>query len=323
MEYRALTGTGAKVSRLCLGTMTFGGQVTEADAIRMVHRALDLGINFVDTADIYNEGASEIIVGKALQGRRDGVVLLSKVRWQVGPHEWKDQGLSRWHIQRGVEASLKRLQTDCLDVLVLHCPDYDTPLEESLAAADLLVRQGKVLYIGMSNYAAWQVCRAQWLGERHGFAVPVVTQAPYNLLTRGIEAEFVPFCRAQHVAIMAYNPLAAGLLTGKHDPTKAPSQGTRFQLDQEYYGRYWSEANFAWVAELQTIAQQAGKTLVQLALQWLVSRDAVDAVILGASRLNQLEENIAAAEGRLAVQTLAACDEVWKKIKGPSFQYNR
>ena len=150
MEYRTLSGTGAQVSRLCLGTMTFGSQVDEADGIRMLHRALDAGINFVDTADIYNAGASETIVGKALQGRRDGVVLLSKVRWRVGPDEHKDQGLSRWHILRGVEASLKRLQTDCLDILILHCPDYATPLEESLAAADLLVRQGKVMYIGMS-----------------------------------------------------------------------------------------------------------------------------------------------------------------------------
>jgi aryl-alcohol dehydrogenase (NADP+) len=145
MNYRTLTGTGAKVSRICLGTMTFGGQVNEADSIRMIHRALDAGVTFIDTADVYNQGATESILGKALKGRRDNVVLASKVRWAVGEHKQKDVGLSRWHILRGVEASLKRLETECLDILYLHAPDYTTPLEESLAAADHLVRQGKAL----------------------------------------------------------------------------------------------------------------------------------------------------------------------------------
>jgi 1-deoxyxylulose-5-phosphate synthase len=323
MEYRTLTGTGAKISRLCLGTWTLGAQADEATSIRMVHRALDAGINFIDTADDYTDGLSETILGKALAGKRDGVVLVSKVRYPVGPNKLKDVGLTRWHILHGVEASLKRLNTDCLDVLFLHSPDYDTPLEESLSAADHLVRQGKVMYYGLSNHAAWQLCRAQWLSERHGYAAPVITQVPYNLLTRGIEQELVPCCRELRVGIVVYNPLAGGLLTGKHDPGKGPGAGTRFDLNKEYYRRYWVEANFDAVARLAEIARAAGKTLVQLALQWLAAQPAVDAIILGASRPEQLEENLAAAEGTLDPATLAACDEAWKKIRGQAFQYNR
>ncbi len=323
MEYRMLTGTGTKVSRLCLGTMTFGSQVNEADSIKMIHRALDAGINFIDTADAYNAGITEMIVGKALEGKRDGIVLVSKVRWRVGPYEHKDQGLARWHILRGVEASLQRLKTDALDILLLHSPDYATPLEESLSACDLLVRQGKIMYYGMSNYAAWQICQAKWLCERYGFQAPVIAQVPYNLLTRGIEQEFIPFCRALKVGVMVYNPLAGGLLTGKHDPASSPAEGTRFQLNKEYYSRYWSDFNFNAVSDLAQIANHAGLSLTQLALRWLAAQDVVDSIILGASKMAHLEENIAAAEGTLDAATLDACDQVWKKIKGPSFQYNR
>jgi aryl-alcohol dehydrogenase-like predicted oxidoreductase len=323
MEYRILTGTGARVSRLCLGTMTFGRQADETASIAMVDRALDAGINFFDTAELYNAGLSEAILGKALEGKRDRVVLVSKVRRFSEDYSHKDQGLTRWHMARGVEASLKRLRTDCLDVLLFHHPDYGTPIEESLSAADQLVRQGKILYYGICNQAAWQVCRAIHLAQRRNLEPPTITQVPYNLLARGIEQELLPFCREYKVGVMVYNPLAAGLLTGKHDFSKPPAEGTRFQFNREYYDRYWLHANFQAVGELAAIAQRAGKTLVQLALQWLVSQEGVDAVILGASRLEQLEENTAAAEGRLDQETLAACDEVWKKIKGPSFQYNR
>ena len=323
MEYRTLTGTGAKVSRLCLGTMTFGAQVDEADSIAMARRALDGGVNFVDTADVYNGGASEEIVGKALKGRRDGVVLASKVRGRAGEHEHKDVGLHRWHIVRGVEASLKRLDVECLDICYFHMPDYDTPLEESLAAADQLVRQGKVIYFGMSNFAAWQATRAIWLSERNRFLPPVVTQVVYNLLTRGIEQEFLPACRELRLGVAVYNPLAGGFLTGKHDPTKPPSEGTRFRLNQMYHGRYWKESNFDAVADLLEIARQAGKTPVQLALQWIAAQPAGDSMIVGASRVEQLVENLAALDGTLSAETLAACDRVWEGIRGDRFQYNR
>src|SRR5688572_22179336 len=251
MEYRTLTGTGAVVSRISLGSFfTFGGQLPEADAIRMVHRSIDAGINFIDTADVYGRGASETILGKALEGKRDGVVLATKVRGNMGPDKYRDIGLNRWHIMHGVEASLKRLRTNCLDILYFHSPDYTTSLEESLAAADLLVRQGKVLYLGLSNYAAWQVGQARCLAERHGLQQPVVTQVLYNLLNRAIETEFLPFCRSAGVGVTVFNPLAAGLLTGKHRPDQPPAAGTRLERSQEYFNRYWRPANFTAVDAL-------------------------------------------------------------------------
>lgn len=323
MKYGTLTGTGAKVSRICLGTMTFGGQVDESESIRMVHRALDAGVNFVDTADVYTGGASETIVGKALKGKRNGVVLASKVGNQVGPYKLKDNGLSRWHVIHGVEACLKRLDTDCLDICYLHRPDYGTPLEESLAAFDHLVHQGKVIYVGMSNYAAWQVCQAQWICDRRDFSPPVVTQNVYNLVTRGIEQEFLPFCREMNIGVTVYNPLAGGLLTGKHSRDKSPTEGTRFQLNKEYHGRYWLDSNFDALAELAEIAKQAGKKPVELALQWLAAQDVVDSIIIGFSKMEHLDENLSAWEGELSDETLKACDQVWQRIKGDSFQYNR
>jgi aryl-alcohol dehydrogenase-like predicted oxidoreductase len=323
MEYRTLTGTGATVSRVCLGTMTFGSQVDEADSIRMVHRALDAGVNFIDTADVYNQGLSETITGKALKGKRDEVVLASKVGNPVGPHELKDLGLTRWHIIHGVEASLKRLQTECLDIYYLHRPDYNTPLEESLAAFDQLVRQGKVMYVGISNYASWQICHALSLCDQNRFPPPVVTQVPYNLLTRGIEQELLPLCREFGIGVTVYNPLAAGLLTGKHDFTGPPTQGTRFQLDPQYFDRYWTDSHFEGATKLMEIAEQAGVKPTALAFQWLAGQEIVDAILVGASRMEHLEENLFAWQGTLDEDTLEACDRVWERIRGDSFRYNR
>jgi 1-deoxyxylulose-5-phosphate synthase len=324
MEYRTLTGTGLQVSRISLGSFfTFGGQLSEEDAIRMVHRSLEAGINFMDTADVYGRGASETILGKALEGRRDGVVLASKVRGNMGPDKFRDVGLGRWHIMRGVEASLRRLRTDCLDVLFFHSPDYNTPLEESLAAADLLVRQGKVLYLGFSNYAAWQISHAQRLAERHTTTPPNVAQVVYNLVARSAERELLPFCHDQKVGVTVYNPLAAGLLTGKHKPDAPPASGTRFDLSKDYYGRYWRESNFQAVSELVQIASQAGISPVSLAFRWLAAQQVVDSIIIGASSLAQLEENLTAWEGGLDADTLQACDNVWLRLGGDTFQYNR
>jgi aryl-alcohol dehydrogenase-like predicted oxidoreductase len=323
MEYRTLTGTGARISRICLGTMTFGAQADEQESIRMVHRALDAGVNFIDTADAYTQTASETIVGKALKGKRDGIVLASKVGNPVGPHKLKDNGLTRWHVIHGVEASLRRLDTDCLDICYLHTPDYNTPLEESLAAFDQLVRQGKVMYVGMSNYAAWQVCQALWLSDRHQLIPPAVMQCPYNLVTRGIEQEFLPFCREFDLGVTVYNPLAGGLLTGKHDRARPPREDTRFQLDDQYYNRYWLDSHFDAVADLVEIADQAGKKPVALALQWLAAQDVVDAIILGASRMEHLGENLSVWDGTLDEDTLEACDRVWAQLRGDTFRYNR
>ncbi len=322
MEYQTLRGTGATVSRVCLGTMTFGDQVDEPTAARMVDMAIDAGVNFIDEADVYVKGVSEEIVGRALKGKRDRVVLASKVCNFIGEDERKDAGLHRWHVIRGVEASLKRLQTDCLDICYLHRPDRATPIEETLSAFDTLVQQGKVIYVAMSNYASWQMCEAVLKAGANRWAPPVVAQVPYNLIARGIEEEFVEFAVKMNIGMTVYNPVAAGLLTGKHKGGD-PEQNTRFALNQDYHGRYWHSANFEAVAELTELAAGAGLSLAELALKWLLSQGHVDSIILGASKPEHLEANIRAAEGRLDEETLEACDEVWKKLRGPHFKYNR
>ncbi len=324
MEYRTLTGTGVTVSRLCLGAMTFGGQTNEADSIAMVHAALDAGVNFFDTADVYNDGVAEVILGKAIQGRRDGIVLASKVRnFVAGGDERKDVGLHRWHIVHAVEHSLKRLQTDCLDIYYLHLPDSNTPLEESLAAADQLVRQGKAMYVGMSNFAAWQVCKARWICDKRNLHAPVVLQPVYNLITRRIEQELLPCCADLGLGAVVYNPLAGGLLTGKHKWDTGPAKDSRLEINEMYHDRYWHESNFRAFQRLMMAAEDAGITPVELSFRWLALQPQVDSIIIGATRMDQLEQNLTAWQGDLDEETLTVCDEVWQQVKGDEFQYNR
>lgn len=323
MEYQLLRGTGATVSRLSLGTMTFGDQVDEPTAARMVDAALDQGVNFIDTADAYVGGLSEQIVGRALKGRRHRVVLASKVCNQTGDDPHRDQGLHRWHVIQSVEASLRRLQTECLDLYYMHKPDRNTPVEEALAAFDQLVRQGKVLYVGMSNHASWQVCEALFKARLGNWSPPVVMQLPYNLITRSMDEECVEFSQRMNIGLTVYNPLAGGLLTGKHERKQGPAKDTRLGRSEMYNSRFWSDVNLDAVESLKKVAEQAGKTMVELALQWLLSRTHVDSIILGASRMEQLEQNIAASQGHLDEATLKACDEIWRQVRGPHFQYNR
>jgi aryl-alcohol dehydrogenase-like predicted oxidoreductase len=323
MEYRRLPHTDLDVSRLSFGTMTFGSQTDEAAAVRMVDRCLETGINFLDTANIYNQGRSESILGKALAGRRDRVILATKVRGKMEKAS-DETGLSRVAIHKALDASLKRLGTDYVDIYYLHQPDDDVPIEETLAAMDEAVRAGKVRYPAVSNYAAWQVCEIHALAAKHGTKPPHISQPMYNLLARGIEEEYLPFCRRFGVAVVPYNPLAGGLLTGKHARERGPISGTRFDGNQMYQDRYWHADYFAAVEELSGITRGAGKTLVELAFQWLLSQPVVDSIILGASRLEQLEENLKACEGgRLDGATLARCDAVWKRLRGITPKYNR
>ncbi len=322
MQLTTLTGTGLRVSRISLGTMTFGEQADEQASISIVRGCLDAGINFFDTANIYTEGRSENILGKALQGQRDAVVLASKVRGRVGDDP-NDEGLSRRHILDAIDNSLRALRTDYLDIYYLHQPDYETPLAVTLSTMSDLVRAGKVRYVGISNYASWQVCQALWLCDKHSWRPPVVAQQMYNLIARGIEQEHLSFLREFEIGLVVYNPLAGGLLTGKHTNISTVLPGTRFDGNQVYRDRYWHEANFDAVRTLQHIAQQAGKSLVELSLQWLLGRSQVDSVILGVSSLGQLEENIMASDGELDEATAAACDEVWDKLRGPIPYYNR
>jgi aryl-alcohol dehydrogenase-like predicted oxidoreductase len=302
--------------------MTFGAQTDEAAAIAMVDFCLDHGINFFDTANVYNNGAAETIAGRALKGRRDRVVLASKIAGRMGP-EPDQSGLSSAAIVRCVEESLRRLQTDYLDICYLHWPDYTVPIGESLEAMGRLVREGKVRHVGVSNHASWQVCRMLWLAERNGFPTVGITQPMYNLITRGIEQEFLPMCRAFDVATVVYNPLAGGLLTGKQK-SAAPLPGTRFDLMKSYVDRYWHDANFAAIQELTAIAARNSRSLVSLALNWVLHHSAADCLIVGASKLEHLTENLrAVGEGPLPAAAVAACDRVWDRLRGPSPTYNR
>ncbi len=323
MEYRTLPHTDLKVSRLSFGTMPFGSQADEAASCRMVDCCLAAGINSFDTANMYNLGKAESVLGKALAGKRQQVILASKARFKMG--EGPDgSGLSRAAIRTALDASLKRLGTDYLDLYYLHYPDYYVPIEETVAALDEAVRAGKVRYPAVSNYAAWQLCEMLWICGKNGFARPYVSQPMYNLLARGIEEEYLPFCKQFGVAVIPYNPLAGGLLTGKHSRAQGPIAGTRFDNNQLYLGRYWHDDYFDAIEELRTIAREAGKTLIELSLQWLLGQEIVDSIILGASRLEQLEENLKACDGGpLDVTTNARCDEVWKRLRGITPKYNR
>jgi len=323
MEYRVLSTTDLTVSRLCFGTLTFGSSMDEAAATKSVDRCIDAGINFFDTANVYNKGAAETMLGKALSGRRQKVIVATKVGFKTGVgHD--ESGLSRAALHNSLEASLRRLQTDYVDLYYLHLPDYSVPIEETLAAMDEAARAGKVRYPAVSNYAAWQVCEILWMAEKNRFKPPCVSQPMYNVLTRGIEEEYLAFCKRFNVAVVAYNPLAGGLLTGKQSKQRGPIPGTRFDGNKLYLDRYWHDDYFAAVGELADIAREAGKTLVELAFQWLLNQTQVDSIILGASRLEQLEENLKACQTvALDEAALARCDEVWKRLRGITPKYNR
>ncbi len=323
MEFRNLGRTDLRVSRLAMGAMTFGGQTAESEAIRMVDRCLEHGINFFDTANVYNQGASEVILGKALSGRRHKVVLATKVRGKMGD-EPDDVGLKRPAIRRAIDNSLKRLGTDYVDLYYLHQPDWDTRIEETLGAMDELVKEGKVRYPAVSNYASWQVVQMLWHCENFGHMPPTVSQPMYNMLARGIEQEYIASCKQFHVGIVAYNPLAGGLLTGKHSRENPPTSGTRFDGNKMYQDRYWHPSYFDAVQEVAAIAARAGMPVTTLAFRWLLSQPAVDCVLLGASRIEQLEENLKACAGpALENGVLQECHRVWEKLRGVTPIYNR
>ena len=324
MQYRKMGRTGLKVSAICLGTMTYGNQINEAEAIGLIHNAFASGINFFDTADSYAEGRSEEIVGKAIRDKRQQVVLATKVASKVGPGP-NDAGLSRKHILQGVEESLRRLQTDYIDLYYAHVPDYDTPIEETLRAFQDLVSQGKVRYIACSNVLAWQLCKALWVSDRNHLSRFECIQSPYNLITRDIEYELLPLCTSEGVGVTAYNPLAAGLLTGKHDPSKptAPGRFTIERLGPVYYERYWSATNFEAVAKLKQIAESHGQSLAPFSLAWILNNPTITSVIIGASSIKQLEENLGAVEVKLTPEELSACDGVWQELRPLRFFYGR
>ncbi len=302
--------------------MTFGSQTDEVTAASMVDACLGGGINFIDTANKYNDGRSEEILGRILKGRRDKVILASKVFGKMGDGP-DESGLSRSAIVRAVDDSLRRLQTDHLDIYYLHQPDYDVPLEESLGAMDQLRRAGKIRSLGASNYASWQICRAIWLAEKHDYEPVAVMQPMYNVLARGIEQEFLPMCHEFGLGTVVYNPLAGGLLTGKHNSV-APIAGTRFDGNQQYLDRYWNSTNFDIVEQLRQACQDAGRTLVGVALNWILHHSPADCLILGASKMEHLQQNLKAIEeGPLEPEVVQACEQLWRAVRGDSPVYNR
>jgi aryl-alcohol dehydrogenase-like predicted oxidoreductase len=322
MEYRTLKHTDLRVSRLCLGTMTFAGQTGPSAADAMVGLSIDGGINFFDTANMYEQGNSEIMLGNVMKGRREKLVIASKVHHKMG--DAPDQaGLSRAAIFRGIDDTLRRLQTDYLDIYYLHQPDYGVPIEETLEAMDALVRQGKIRFVATSNYAGWQVCQMHCIASRRELQVPRIAQTMYNLVARGIEQEFIPMAKDLGVSIIAYNPLAGGLLTGKHT-SQTVTPGTRFDNNKMYQERYWQPQLFAAVERLNTIASDAGRSLISLSLNWLLHHTATECIILGASRTEQLAHNLQlCSEGPLPPSVIEACDQVWKDLRGPTPVYNR
>ena len=322
MEYTYLPGSGLEVSKICIGTMNFGHPLEEAEAVRLTHLALDQGINFIDTANSYVNGESEKAVGKAIKGRRDKVVLATKAGFATGPGT-NESGLSRKNVLEQIDKSLKRLDTDYIDIYYMHVPDYHTPIEESLDVYSTLVRSGKVRTIGISNFSAWQFCEAVHLSARHSFVAPSVSEMVYNLLTRNLEQELVPFLNRYQKAMVIYNPLAGGMLSGKHK-RGAPPSGSRFATHASYAPRYWTEENFAAVDQLAEIANAEGLPMVEFAMRWCISQKNVNSIITGFSSEAQLLQNIRSIEGgALSNEALAACDEVWKQLSGNRFNYIR
>jgi 1-deoxyxylulose-5-phosphate synthase len=324
MQHVRFGRTGLQVSRLCLGTMTFGLQCDEATSFAILDAAAEAGITFLDTADVYPlggtveiAGRTEEIVGKWLRGRRDRFIVATKCSGRMGPAPWQ-QGTSRKHVLDAVDASLKRLGTDYVDLYQIHQYDATTPTDETLEAFDAVVRSGKVRYIGCSNYHAFRVARALGRSEALGLAKFVSVQPRYNLLFRQIERELLPLCEEEGLAVMPYNPLAGGLLTGKHKRSAPPPEGSRFTLGAAggmYTERYWKDREFDCVDALAAVAHEGGIELVTLAIAWTLANPAITTPIIGASKPAQLKASVAAAELKLDAALKAKLDALTHEFR--------
>lgn len=312
MEYRRLGRSGLEVSVVGLGCNNFGRRIGPEEARAVVEKALDLGVNFFDTANVYGGGGrSEEILGEILQGRRHQVVIATKFGNPMGEGPMQ-RGGSRRHIMEQVEASLRRLRTDYIDLYQMHVPDPDTPIEETLRALDDLVRAGKVRYIGNSNFAGWQVVQAHLIAEHRGLTPFISAQNEYSLLNRRIERELVPACQACGLGILPYFPLASGLLTGKYRRGEPPPPGTRLAA---WPGaeRLLTERNFTLVEKLAAFAEARGHSILDLAIGWLASKPYIASVIAGATRPEQVEQNVRAAEWRLTAEEMAEVDALTRE----------
>jgi aryl-alcohol dehydrogenase-like predicted oxidoreductase len=305
MEFRQLGNSGLRVSTIGLGTNRFGGNVDQAGVNNIIDACIDLGINLIDTADVYTGGNSETTLGVALKGKWDKFVLATKVVSPTGEGT-NDRGASRYHIINGVEASLRRLQSDHIDLYQLHRWDEKTPIEESLRALDDLITSGKVRYIGASNFAAWQLARANVLAEWHNWTPFVSVQNHYHMFERDQEREIIPYCNAHNVGILPYFPLAGGFLTGKYKQGEPAPAGSRGE-SSPYVQKYMTEANYAKVDKLTAWATERGHTMAELAHAWLLAQPQVSSVISGATKLEQVQANAKSAEWSLT-------DEEFKEV---------
>jgi aryl-alcohol dehydrogenase (NADP+) len=304
VNWRQLGRTGVKVSPLCLGTLNFGGPTAEDEAVRIVHAALEAGINFIDTANVYHAGRSEAIVGRALAARRHRVVLATKVHGPVGDGP-NDQGTSRLHILRACEDSLRRLGTDYIDLYQIHRWDPHTPIEETLSALDSLVRSGKVRYLGASSMYAWQFQRALCLADRHGWTRFVSMQNHYNLVYREEEREMLPLCREEGIGVIPWSPLARGFLAGSRRRKGEWGDTLRARTDAFAHELYYADSDFQIVERVVALAERRGVRPAQVALAWLLRQPGVTAPIVGTTRLEHLDQAIEALALEL---TDAECD---------------
>ncbi len=314
MKYRPLANTGVFVSELCLGAMTFGSQwemigaLNQKDADGLVHRSLDEGINFFDTADVYSTGESEEILGRSLKGKRHDVVIATKVRGRMGPGA-NEVGLSRLHIMQAAEASLKRLGTDYIDLYQIHRSDPETEIEETLIALTDLVRAGKVRYIGCSNMEAWQLMQALGISEQRGLEAFKCTQSYYSLAGRELEQQTIPLIQDQGLGLLVWSPLAGGFLSGKFTREGGPEGTRRATFD---FPPIDKEQGFDIVDVMRPIAETHGASVARVALAWLLHKEAVTSVIIGARRMDQLEDNFGSVDLTLTAEEVERLDEVSK-----------
>ncbi|MGE0607518.1 MAG: aldo/keto reductase [Pirellulales bacterium] len=323
MQLRPLGASGLLVSPICLGTMTFGSPVSAADSVRLTHEAIDLGINFIDTANVYEGykrflgspgGVAEEIVGQAISDRRDRVILATKVGAPIGPGP-QDRGLSASHLLREVDRSLRRLQTDYIDLYIIHWPDKHVPIEATLAAMDQCVRQGKVRYFGASNHSAWQLCEMLWLAEKHGWPRVVSSQIPFSMLRREFQPDLA-FCHKHNIAVTPYQALQGGLLTGKYRrnaPLPADSRAAEkpdwiWKLDEALYQR---------LDALAGLASEAGASFAEYAVAWTLAQPAIQSPIIGAKRIEQIAEAVKGAQLQIPPEHFARIDAAvpppWKQ----------
>lgn len=311
MEYRSLGRTGAQVSALCLGCMNFGWGAEEDESHRIIDTALDAGINFLDTANVYAHGTSEEITGRALAkgGKRDRVFLATKVHGRMGDDP-NDQGNHRFHIMKQCEASLRRLQTDHIDLYQIHRPQAKVPIDETLRALDDLVRQGKVRYIGTSTFAAWQVVESLWASKELHLNRFVCEQPPYNILDRRIERELLPMCRTYGIATIPWSPLAGGVLTGKYRRGAEGPEGSRYQKGTFRSGEPISDATWNAVEGVRSICEARGCTMTEFALKWVLDREGVTSPIIGPRTVEQLQDNLKALDIAITDEERQRVDEL-------------